>query len=355
MERNSYGILKLTYLFSGAHLKIAGMNLQTHSNERGNENMKKKVKQNYEQMARQTGLRLDEAGGALYGKRGEYSVLVYPANPSYPYILAVSVSAARDSGPLTGEEIKQFKKDNDPVTGLGQNGYVVTMSLKGSKNQEVVRENLLNGLNALTVFLRQHGYQSCCQTCGRDVRIAPRYVSGSYALMCQECYAQLQQNKTLVQAQKKQKSENVIGGIVGALLGSLVGVACIILVSQLGYVAALSGIVMAVCTLKGYELLGGKLSKKGIAISAILMLVMAYVGDRADWAIVVARELEADFITAFQSIPVLLEQQIIDESSYWGNVVLLYFFLLVGAVPTIINMLKNQKKSGQTYSLDAEI
>ena len=79
MERNSYGILKLTYLFSGAHLKIAGMNLQTHSNESGNENMKKKVKQNYEQMARQTGLRLDEAGGALYGKRGEYSVLVYPA------------------------------------------------------------------------------------------------------------------------------------------------------------------------------------------------------------------------------------------------------------------------------------
>ncbi len=56
MERNGYGILKLIYLFSGAHLKIAGMNLQTHSNERGNENMKKKVKQNYEQMARQTGL-----------------------------------------------------------------------------------------------------------------------------------------------------------------------------------------------------------------------------------------------------------------------------------------------------------
>ena len=317
--------------------------------------MKKKVKQNYEQMARQAGLRLDEAGGALYGKRGEYSVLVYPANPSYPYILAVSISAARDSGPLTGEEVKQFRKDNDAVTGLGQNGYVITMSLKGSKNQEIVRDHLVNGLNALTAFLRQHGYQSCCQTCGRDVRIAPRYVSGSYALMCQECYAQLQQNKTLVQAQKKQKSENIIGGIVGALLGSLVGVACIILVSQLGYVAALSGIVMAVCTLKGYELLGGKLSKKGIVISAILMLVMAYVGDRADWAIVVARELEVDFITAFQSIPLLLEQQIIDESSYWGNVVLLYFFLLVGAVPTIINMLKNQKKSGQTYSLDTEI
>lgn len=130
-------------------------------------------------------------------------MLVYPANPSYPYILTVAVSAVRDAGPLTGDEIRQFKKDNAPVTGLGQNGYVVTMSLKGVKNQEVVRENLVSGLNALTAFLRLHGYRSCCQTCGRDIKIAPRYVSGSYALMCQECYAQLQQNKTLVQAQKK--------------------------------------------------------------------------------------------------------------------------------------------------------
>ena len=317
--------------------------------------MKKKVKQNYEKLAQRTGLRLDETGGALYGKREEYSVLVYPANPSYPYILTVTISAVRDSGPLTGEETKQFKKDNAPVTGLGQNGYVITMSLKGAKDQNVVQENLVNGLNALTVFLRLHGYRSGCQTCGRNVRIAPRYVSGSYALMCQDCYAQLQQNRTLVQAQKKQKSENVIGGIVGALLGTRVGVACIILLSQLGYVAAFSGIVMAVCTLKGYELLGGRLSKKGIFLSIVLMLIMAFVGDRVDWAIVVARELETDFVTAFQIIPALLEEQIIDESSYWGNVVLLYIFLLVGAVPTILTMLKNQKKAGQTYSLDQEI
>ena len=117
--------------------------------------MKKKVKQNYEQMARQAGLRLDETGGALYGKRGEYSVLVYPANPSYPYILAVSISAARDSGSLTGEEVKQFRKDNDAVTGLGQNGYVITMSLKGSKNQEIVRDHLVNGLNALTGYVAE--------------------------------------------------------------------------------------------------------------------------------------------------------------------------------------------------------
>ena len=80
----------------------------------------------------------------------------------------------------------------------------------------------------------------------------------------------------------------MIGGIVGALVGSLLGVACIVILSQLGYVAALSGVVMAVCTLKGYEIGSGKLSKRGIVISVILMLVMTYVGDRLDWAITVS-------------------------------------------------------------------
>ena len=57
---------------------------------------------------------------------------------------------------------------------------------------------------------------------------------------------------------------------------------------QLGYVAAISGAIMAVCALKGYELLGGKLTKKGVIISVVIMIVMTYVGDRVDWAITVS-------------------------------------------------------------------
>ena len=62
---------------------------------------------------------------------------------------------------------------------------------------------------------------------------------------------------------EQKKRENVPAGIVGAFLGSLIGVACAVLIGQLGYVASVSGLVMAVCALKGYELLGGSLTKKG--------------------------------------------------------------------------------------------
>ncbi len=312
--------------------------------------MNKKIKSNYEALAQSTGLRFDTEGGALYGERGAFQVTVSAVDANHPYLFVVMISAQRPGGVLTKEECRQFQKENKPVANLGQNGYLIRMSLKATTNQSKLLENLNASLNALVNFLRASGFQNCCQTCGKpesDVCC----VSGSYAHLCPDCFASVQQNKTMDYSRKQRKNENILGGIVGALLGTLLGVLCIIILSQLGYVAALSGVVMAVCTLKGYELLGGKLTKKGIVISIILMLVMTYVGDQIDWAIMISRELQLDFVASFQAFPFFLQQQIIPAASYWGNLALLYLFLLLGAVPTVINTLKNQKNEGNIYRL----
>ena len=137
-----------------------------------------------------------------------------------------------------------------------------------------------------------------------------------------------------------QKKENMIAGTVGAFLGSLLGVACIVLLGQLGYVAVLSGLVMGVCTLKGYELLGGTLSKKGAVISSLLILLMTFFAHRLDWAISVAQVYEAGIPDAFRSIDYLIEGGAIEAGTYWGNLAMLYLFVLVGAVPTIVSGLR---------------
>ena len=119
----------------------------------------------------------------------------------------------------------------------------------------------------------------------------------------------------------------------------------------LGVVAALSGIVMAVCTLKGYELLGGKLTKKGVVISVLVMLLMVYVGDRCDWAIVVAREMEADFFTSFRAVPALMDMDIIDTGVYMSSLLRVYLFTLVGAVPMILSLTKGKSRKNETYAM----
>ena len=140
---------------------------------------------------------------------------------------------------------------------------------------------------------------------------------------------------------EEKKRENVPAGIVGAFLGSLIGVACAVLIGQLGYVASISGLVMAVCALKGYELLGGSLTKKGALISTLLILAMTYLAHRLIWAVAVADALNDGIFEAFQEVPDLLDRGIIESGPYWGDLIMLYLFTLLGAVPTIWNGLKS--------------
>lgn len=312
--------------------------------------MNKSIQQNYENLASFLGLRLDAEGGAIYGQRRTYDLIIYPEQVKYAYMLTVAVSAQRASEPLTKEECKQFQRENKSVAKLTQNGMSIKMKMKNCSNQSKLQANLKESIDALVNFLHMKGFQNCCQTCGRENPSAC-YVAGGYVNLCPDCFNKIQHDNTLSQSQKQGKRENVVAGIVGALIGSLLGAASIIIFSQLGYVAALSGVIMAVCTLKGYELLGGKLSKKAIVISVILMVVMTFIGDRMDWAILIMRELEIDFITAYQILPMLLEEQAIEMSNYVGSLAMEYLFVLLGAIPTIISTLRSNKIQGKVYRL----
>lgn len=304
-----------------------------------------KVTQNYEQLAMATGFRLD--GNIMYGERGGYQLFIYAADSRYPYAFTVSLSAKPQNGIfLSKEEKKQFVKGNAIIGALNQEGNRISMMLGGTSKQDRLRDNLETAINSLITFLHTRGYVACCQYCGQEVPTTGQVVVNSYMNLCEECVNKMRHDMTIAEQQKSQAKENLVGGIVGAFLGSIIGILCIIFFSQMGKVAVISGVVMAVCTLKGYEMLGSKLTKKGIVVCIIMMLVMTYVGDRIDWAIMIARELESawgsDILTAYKYVPNLLAEGYIDSGSYWGNLVLLYVFTIGGAIPTVSNIVKQR-------------
>ncbi|MBQ8895415.1 MAG: hypothetical protein IJY88_01310 [Clostridia bacterium] len=73
--------------------------------------------------------------------------------------------------------------------------------------------------------------------------------------------------------------ENVLAGIVGAFLFSLAGGVVWFLLYQIGYLAALSGIVGVICAIKGYSIFAKRESVKGVVISSViafLVIVIAW-------------------------------------------------------------------------------
>lgn len=313
-----------------------------------------KLIQNYESLAASLGFRLDAARKVIYGKRDEFDFIMYAENTSqYPYMFTVTVGAKSSMGVLDKADIKQFIKSEKTIANVIQDGNVIRMIASSMPKQEKLIENMNININALIAFLKSKGFTPCCQLCGQQEETAGYVTGGSYMHLCPDCAGRLRQDVTLATKQKESKSENVIGGIVGAFLGSVIGIICIIVFSQAGgYVAAASGVVMAICTIKGYELLGGKLTKKGVVVSSIMMLVMTFVGNNLDWAIEIVKVFDGvDIFTAFRAVIPMLQEEIIEPDTFYYNLFLLYALTLVGAVPTVKNALKERKEEGQFAQL----
>ena len=133
--------------------------------------------------------------------------------------------------------------------------------------------------------------------------------------------------------------ENVFGGIIGAIVGTIPGIALMIILGQIGYVASIAGFVMAAGALYGYKLLGKKTSVKGVVISIVIMIAMIYLGERISWTISLVRELseyfeDVSFMAVFTSFHGLLGELEVG-SQFLVDLLMVYGFSVLGAFSTI--------------------
>lgn len=138
--------------------------------------------------------------------------------------------------------------------------------------------------------------------------------------------------------------ENVMLGVLGALIGALLGGASIILFSRLGYIASLSGVLIAFATLKGYELLGKGMSKVGLVICFALMVVTPFAAYNLDLLLQCHAEWKVFGLTMRDSVTLLLELLQEDAEllgSYLKELGMIYLFMILGAFSIVRNALKN--------------
>ena len=140
--------------------------------------------------------------------------------------------------------------------------------------------------------------------------------------------------------------ENVLLGLIGALVGAVLGGASIVLLSRLGYVASLSGVLTAFCTLKGYELLGKRLSKRGVVICVIIMVLATIAADLVDWAFVVLDawgQYGVSFFDCLLAVPELIADGSIAMFDYLKNLGMLMLFMVLGAFATVEKALLSRR------------
>ncbi len=311
--------------------------------------MSKRYLNKLENYAEQLRLSFDEETLYIFGKFNGYIVLLEPMKNYYNLKLSIKHRGEMPDSRL----IKQVMHESKDIRSYTVKGYQVNYILNAGITGKKVVEKLQEAMKVITDFLKANGFENCCQSCGtQEAEIGIYKVEGIPMILCEDCFKKRYEQHSTNEYMQKQKKENLVAGSVGALLGSLVGVLAIVILGQMGYVAALSGIIMAVCSLKGYEILGGRLSNKGIIGSVVLMILMVYVGNRLDWSVSVANYAGIDIPYAFQILPSLFAEGYLDSSDYYINLVMVYLFTAVGAAPTISNILRNRKLEGESYKMN---
>jgi hypothetical protein len=137
------------------------------------------------------------------------------------------------------------------------------------------------------------------------------------------------------------RKERLFAGILGAFLFSLAGGIVWFVLYQIGFLAAISGIIGVVCAIKGYAIFGKRESIKGVVISTVIAFLVIVIS----WYMCLAYDVylayqdwyaegEVDFtLTLFESVSnahlFLTDSEI--AIAYFKNLAIGLIFCVVGA------------------------
>ena len=154
------------------------------------------------------------------------------------------------------------------------------------------------------------------------------------------------------------KEENKVAGTVGAFLFALAGGIVYFLLWQVGYIAAISGLVAVVCAFKGYEIFAKKESTYGIVISVVMAIIVIAIA----WYLCLSQDVynaykewydagEVAFTSSYGeavrgSYLFLAEPEIAKE--YIIDLVVSIAFCALGCISPVRNKIKRSKEPANT-------
>ncbi len=247
----------------------------------------------------------------LAGNYKGYYITIEPAPGEY--IIKINADASNDPGnQQLNRFLEQYKNSENPVSRIQTHTYMCVVWISEPRLETAVPIILNKIINPVIDYLAENGYSSGCDKCGNSSEtLNCCEINGGHHFQCRKCIHELPDFPQAPVQNTGTSKSNFIAGLTGAVLGSLIGCAVWVLIYKLGYIAGLAGAITAVCAMKGYEILGGVLDKKGVAGSVIIMIIMIYGANKFAWTWDAYDSLKGygwSFTEVFRELDYILEE-----------------------------------------------
>ena len=277
------------------------------------------------------------AKGCAYGELGGFLVSLFNENNFRS--MYINYAAGADA---PEENEKRARLDAFLASAKAQ-GNVINYSVYRDGVQMSFRANgkgmasLRALLPQLLGALAQEGFlgTACCSRCGGAADGTEKIVlqNGRAQLMHEACITALADEQREAVQQQSRSGNNYWMGLLGAVLGTLVGLIPWVLLARAGYFASIAGFLIGLCAKKGYELFRGKLGRPKLAVLIVCSVLGVVLAQYVDIWIQVAIELDGYFFS-FGELTSITTQLILTEpevlTPFLLNLVLGLVFALAG-------------------------
>jgi hypothetical protein len=302
-------------------------------------------------LAESTNLNSINKQDVLFGNYRGYNISINSINYVYYIDFPIKLTSEFGEDKLNSflhDLTTEFKKLNYAAYKPSSIQLQYTPQYKKHRNPEIV----LSILNKLIDFAIMNNLVTCCSSCGEGIEVTPFLLGSTVIPCCKNCQLEIKNTIAEQQNNVQNKGNNVVGGIVGGFIGALLGSVLWIIIYQMNYIAAIAGLAIAVCCIKGYQMLGGKLNLLGVIITSIITILMVYLANHFSLAIDIYSEFKMDyyitFFDALKAVPDFLEEPSIREAFMKD--------LLIGYLLTAIGSFSYIKKAYReaNYKIKAE-
>lgn len=294
------------------------------------------------QLATELGLQFDPETSVIFGENSGYFFLIQETDKN---VFRITISVSRDDEDYGASELQQLVSDSSVLKSIERNQYTTTYLVKTGMTKKKMSENIQQAVTDIAQLLQTKDFHNICGFTGQAGEVGLYQIDDSLFIMNEDSFQQVAAQQKLEADSYKSQKENVVMGIVGAFLGAILGGAVALVIARLGYVSYISGFVLGVCIVKGYELLGRKFTKKGALISVVFMLLAIVLVHQFDYAFEIVKQLGYDFTDAFALINEATLAGDVPEN-YFFNFFMLLGFTGIGAGVAISSAMSVQKTRG---------
>lgn len=312
--------------------------------------MKKKI---LNEIRENTQLNYLEKEGALAGTYRGYNISIGTLNKTYDisYIYIPLKIPQEFSVERISIFLNELRCKYKGISVASYEDYRIKINYAPKLKKQNKTEIIMNIIDEILNFAQTNSFVSCCEICGESNVMAPLIVNGVITSCCVNCRLDMKNSIAMNQQTQREKKSNIIGGIVGSLIGALIGSIIWIIIYQLGYIAAVGGLAIAICSIKGYELFGGKLNLTGIIITSIITIMLVYLAQHVSLGIDIYnayKEFDITIFDAIRSVPEFLAEESIMRP-FLTDLIVGYILTLIGSVSYISRAYKQSN-----YKIDVQ-